>query len=141
MRAAPERRVLPQSDKDGREALEAVAREINELERLCVELDGALNAHDWERMNRAIADSTKARYAMEEAMAQASPYRDAAFDGAVFSRLQQIYAYREDRMKVLSEVNTEIRDRLQQISRWKGYARTIGAKNEPPRLNAIDGLS
>lgn len=131
---------MPQSASAAKEALEAIAREINKLERLCIELDGALNARDWERMDRAIADSTKVRYAMEEAMAQAAPYRDSTFDGAVFSRLQQIYAYREDRLKMLAEINAEIRDRLQQISRWKGYARSVGAKNEPPRLNAIDGM-
>ena len=129
-----------QSADIAKDALEAVARQINELERLCVELDEALTARDWERMNRTIADSRKARYAMEEAMAQAAPYRNDRFDGAVFSRLQQIYAYREDRLSALTELNSDIRERLRQISQWKGYARSVGAKDQPRRLNAIDGL-
>jgi hypothetical protein len=131
---------LPPSANLAKESLEAVAREINELERLCVELDSALNARDWDRMNRIIADSRTVRFAMEEAMAQAAPYRDSRFDNAVFSRLQQIYAYRQDRLNTLTELNGEIRERLQQISRWKGYARSVGAQKLPPRLNAVDGL-
>jgi hypothetical protein len=132
---------LPQSDDaGGREALEAVAREITELGRLSVELDAALQARDWPRLDGAIADSRRVRHAMGEAMTAAAPYRDEPFDAAVFTRLQEIYAYRDDRLKALELVHSELGGRLRQLSRWKGYARSVGSKETRRGLSAIDSL-
>lgn len=131
---------MPQSVNAGRDALDAVAREINALSSLCEELDAGLNAQDWARMDRAIADSRRVTHALEEAMAEAAPYRDERFDGAVFRRLQEIYAYRDDRLKVLTSVHEELGERLRQLSRWKGYARSIGSHETPRGLSALDSI-
>ena len=100
-----------------RGALEAVAAEVNALERLCLDIDAAVTARDWARLDAAIAGSRKAMHAFENAMAIAIPYRDEAFDRAVFARLQQIYAYRHERLEAVQAYHDEIGDRLRQLSR------------------------
>jgi len=127
---------LPPSADPARAALEAVAKEIKELERLCIEIDAAVVDEDWPRLNAAIADSRRVTHAMENAMAEAKPYRDATFDKAAFARLQQIYSYRQERMKVVEEIHNDIGDRLRSLSRWKGYARSIGGNRESTRRSA-----
>jgi len=127
---------LPRSADASRAALEAVAKEIKELERLCIEIDAAVVAEDWARLNAAIADSRRVTHGLENAMAEAKPYRDASFDKAAFARLQQIYSYRQERMKAVEETHHEIGERLRALSRWKGYARSIGGNRESTRRSA-----
>ncbi len=134
-------RVLPPSADEARTALEAVAVEINTLERLCVEIDAAFGAREWARLDRAIADSRKAMHGLENAMAEALPYRDEAFDRAAFARLQEIYSYRHERLEALRAYHDEIGNRLRQISRWKSYARSMGTPRDAmQRSSLIDGL-
>ena len=120
----------------GQTALELIARDINELERLCLEIDAAITERDWKRLGAALADSRRVTHSVENAMDDAMPYRTEEFDTAVFARLRQIYAYREERMVTLQGVHDDIGDRLRQLSRWKGYARSIagGERRTTSRL-------
>ncbi len=131
---------MPPLGNAGREAIDAVAREINALSAMCEEIDAGLKAHDWARMDTAIADSRRITHALEEAMAEAGPYRDDRFDAAVFQRLQEIYSFRDDRLRTLTQFHEELGERLRQLSRWKGYARSIGSSEAPRGLSALDSL-
>ena len=120
----------------GQTALEAIARDVNELERLCLEIDASITQRDWERLGTALADSRRVTHSVQNAMDDSARYRTAEFDEAVFARLQQIYAYREERMVTLQRIHDDIGDRLRQLSRWKGYARSIagGERRTQSRL-------
>ncbi len=126
-----------------RAALEAVAREINGLESLCIEIDAAVTARDWGRLERALADSAATMQALEGAMAAAVPYRDEQFDRAAYARLQQIYTYRQERLDALQQYHDEVGERLRALSRWKSYARSLGTPRDfvsRQQPGAIDGL-
>ncbi len=132
---------MPPSVDPGRAALEAVAREINGLESLCVVIDVAVKGRDWSRLSEALALSRRAMHAFENAMADATPYRDETFDQAAFARLQQIYAYRQERLDALQSYHDDVGARLRQLSKWKSYARSVGSpRDSVPRAELIDGL-
>lgn len=126
------------SDNAGREALEAVARDINELERLCVEIDASIGERNWNRLGDALRDSRRVTHSVQNAMADASPYRTEAFDKAAFERLQQIFSYRQQRMEMLQEIHDEIGARLRQLSQWKVYARSIAGGEGTRRSAGLD---
>lgn len=117
----------PSADS-GQALLEAVAHDINELERLCIEIDASINERNWDRLGAALADSRRVTHSVQNAMGDAMSYRTAEFDRAAFARLQEIYAYRQERMDKLQAIHEDIGERLRQLSRWKTYARgvTIG---------------
>jgi len=131
---------LPPSDNQGQEALEAVARDINELERLCVEIDASITERNWDRLGSALSDSRRVTHSMQNAMADAVPFRTAAFDKAAFERLQQIYAYRQQRMDALQEIHDEVGERLRALSRWKGYARSVAGGEGRRRSAGLDSI-
>ena len=127
-----------QSDNDAQAALEAVARDINELERLCVEIDASIGERNWDRLGTALTDSRRVTHSAQNAMEDATPYRTAEFDKAAFARLQQIYAYRQERMDRLQAIHDDIGDRLRQLSRWKVYARSVAGGERPRRSVGLD---
>jgi hypothetical protein len=130
---------LQQSAEElGRAALEAVAKDINELERLCVEIDASITARDWSRLDTAIAESRRVTHSAENAMELAAPYRTTAFDAAAFGRLREIFAYREERMQTLQAIHDDFGDRLRQLSRWKTYARSIAGGEGSRRSAGLD---
>jgi hypothetical protein len=131
---------LPQSGSPSADALDGVAREINELERLCGEINAALDERNWARLAGAIADSRRVTHAMENAMADAMPYRDARFNQAVFARLQRIFSYRQERMRELEAFHHEVAEKLKQISRWKVYARSLGSREPIKRTTGLNQL-
>lgn len=115
--------------------LEAIAATVTGLEQLCNELEFALRETDWPRMDAAIADTRRTMHALENAMADATPVRTVEFDKAIFARLQRVYSVRDEQMKRLTAVHEEIAERLRALSRWKGYARSIGSEpTRPPRI-------
>ncbi len=122
----------------GQTALEAVAQDICELERLCVEIDASITERNWDRLGAALADSRRVTHSVQNAMGDATPYRTAEFDKAVFARLQQIYAYRQERMDALQQIHDDIGERLRQLSRWKGYARSIAGAERRTRSKLFD---
>jgi hypothetical protein len=126
---------LPPSADPAREALETIAVAINELERLCLEIDAAIAAQDWPRLSTAIADSRRVMHAVENAMAEGAAFRTPDFDKAAFERLQQVFSYRQERLDSLQAIHEEIGERLKKLSLWKTYARAITPK-EPTRRSA-----
>lgn len=137
MRARAARALQPSADS-GQALLEAIARDINELERLCVEIDASIGERDWDRLGAALADSRRVTHSMQNAMGDAVEYRTPEFDEAAFARLRQIYAYRQERMDRLQAIHDETGERLRQLSRWKTYARGVTIGEGPRRSAGLD---
>jgi hypothetical protein len=116
----------------------AVEREVGELERLCAELEAALIAGEWEDASQALRDARRTTHAFRNAMEAAADARDAAFDEAIYRRVKRVYDARQDQIERLSEFRDQIGQRLQTLSTWKIFARSIGAKNAPARTLGFD---
>jgi hypothetical protein len=131
---------LPPSADPSRAALEHIASAIAELERLCLEIDGAIEARAWPRLAAAIADSRRVMHEVENAMGDGAAYRTPEFDKAAFERLQQIFSYRAERLDSLQAIHNEIGERLKQLSLWKTYARAVVPKDLPRRSAGLDSI-
>lgn len=95
----------------------------------------------WPELDNAIADSRRITHALQNAMDDAAPVRDAAFDEHVFSRLRRIQAIRQNQMVRLQQYHDSVGERLRLIARWKGALRSMGRSRTRPRLAALDRLS
>jgi len=82
-----------------------------------------------ERLGRAIAESRRVMHAFENAMADAKPLRTAAVDREIFARLQRIYSVRSEQMERLGARRDELGGKLQTLSRWKEYSRSIAGSD------------
>jgi DNA repair exonuclease SbcCD ATPase subunit len=127
---------LPASDSANERA--AVEREVSELERLCAALEQALVAGEWDDASKALSDARRATHAFRNAMEAASSARDAAFDEAIYQRVKRVYDARQDQIERLTQFRDQIGQRLQTLSTWKIFARSIGAKNAPARTLGFD---
>ncbi len=118
------------------EQLHAIGQTVGGLEQLCNELEVALRARDWPRMGVAIADSRRVMHELENAMADTTGLRTAEFDRTIYARLQRVFSVRDEQMKRLSQLHDEVAENLRSLSRWKGYARSIGGSDQtrPPRI-------
>ena len=129
---------LPQSADPARSALEHIASAIAELERLCLEIDASIAARDWPRLSTALSDSRRVTHGVENAMAEGAAYRTPDFDKAAFERLQQVFAYRQERLDTLQAIHNEVGERLKQLSLWKTYAKAVTPKEMPRRSLGLD---
>lgn len=130
---------MPQSAS--REALlDAVESALRELEMLCGRLERALTTRGWEALQSAIADSRRITHALQNAMDDAKGVRDPAFDEQVTRRLRYVHAIRQNQMARLQQYQGAIHERLSLIARWKSALRSLGAKNAPRGLSAVDSF-
>ena len=88
-----------------------------------------------------MADSRRVTHALQNAMDEAAPARDAAFDAGIFDRARRVHAIRENQLARLRTYNGAIGQKINQISTLKRFAKKIGAKNPPSRLASLDHLS
>lgn len=123
------------SDNPARAAIE---REVCELERLCGVLESALVAGEWDDASGALRDARRTTHAFRNAMEAAAASRDAAFDEVIYQRVKRVYDARQDQIERLSEFRDQIGLKLQTLSTWKIFARSIGAKNAPARTLGFD---
>lgn len=109
---------------------------VTALEQLCNELEASVRARDWTRMGAAIADSRRTMHAFENAMADTTSIRSVEFDRSVYARLQNIYRVRDEQMQRVQAIHDDIGENLRALSRWKGYARSVGGsdRTRPPRI-------
>lgn len=129
---------MPPSADPARAALEHIAAAIAELERLCLEIDGAIDTRDWPRLSQALSDSRRVTHEVENAMGEGSAFRTPDFDKAAFERLQQVFSYRQERLESLQAIHDEIGERLKQLSLWKTYARAVSPKEAPRKSLGLD---
>lgn len=124
------------SDKNGHRA--AVEREVCELERLCAALERALVAGEWDDASQALHAARRTTHAFRNAMEAAAGSRDDAFDEVIYRRVKRVYDARQDQIARLTDYRDQIGQRLQTLSTWKVFARSIGAKNAPARTLGFD---
>lgn len=124
------------SDNSARRA--AVEREVSELERLCAMLERALVGGEWDDASEALHAARRTTHAFRNALEAAAGSRDDAFDEAVYRRVKRVYDARQDQIARLTEYRDQIGRRLQTLSTWKIFARSIGAKNAPARTLGFD---
>lgn len=113
-------------------------REVSELERLCATLEKALVAGEWDAASKALHAARRTTHAFRNAMDAAAGSRDEAFDEVIYHRVKRVYDAREDQIARLSQYRDQIGQRLQTLSTWKIFARSIGAKNAPARTLGFD---
>lgn len=65
----------------------------------------------------------------------AQPERTAEFDKEIAMRVRRVLEYREWQLKRLQRFHDESGGRLQLISRWKAYARSVARRR--PRTAAL----
>ncbi|HZY98888.1 MAG TPA: hypothetical protein VFE36_04905 [Candidatus Baltobacteraceae bacterium] len=116
----------------------AVEREVSELERLCGVLETALIAGEWDDASDALREARRATHAFRNAMEAAAAGRDAEFDEAIYQRVKRVYDARQDQIERLSEFRDQVGQKLQTLSTWKIFARSIGAKHAPARTLGFD---
>lgn len=121
--------MLPSADALAKR--EAVEREVRELERLCDALERSSAATDFTDFANALRDSRRATHAFRNAMDAAADVRNAAFDAAIHARIQSVLQRREDQLERLRLYHAELAERLQTLSKWKLFARSINAKQAP----------
>lgn len=111
------------------EARAAIEREVEELERLCVALEHDLVGGRWDDASQTLRDTRRVTHALLNAMDAAVPHRDEPFDAALTARVRRVFDMRDDQLSRLQEYHQQVGERLQTFSRWKSFARSIGAKN------------
>lgn len=104
-----------------------------ELERLCVALEHDLVGGRWDEASQRLRDTRRVTHALVNAMDAAAPYRNASFEEAVTERVRRVYDLRDDQLRRLQEYHDQIGERLHTFSRWKSFARSIGAKSARPK--------
>jgi hypothetical protein len=117
---------------------EAIEREVGELERLCGELEASLTATDWTAAANALRDTRRARHAFLNALDTAVSARDLAFDEGVRARVRVVFDRRQVQLERLRAMHDEIGERLQTLSKWKSFARKIGARQAPTPSAGFD---
>jgi hypothetical protein len=105
-----------------------VERELTELERLCAALERDLVGGRWKSAENALRDMRRVTHGYLNALQQAQEVRDEAFDAAVTARLQRVMDARQNQLARLETFHENLRQRLETLSRWKTFARSIGAK-------------
>lgn len=118
-----------------------MVREVAELERLCGELEKNLVAGDWSAAANALRDSRRVTHAFANAMEAAQPDRDEAFDGQVYARMRRVFDVRENQLERLQIFHEQAGERLRTLSKWKVFARSIGAKRAPAPSLGLNSVS
>ena len=123
---------MPASDERAADC-RAVEREIKELERLCRELERSLVGGDWTSAANTLRDSRRVTHAFLNAMDAARRWNDEAFETAVLVRMRRLYDVRQDQLTRLEAFHEDVAKRLQELSRWKVFARSMRSKSAAPR--------
>lgn len=127
--------MLPSVNED---ALATVFAEVAALEHLCTEIEAGLRERNPERVRAAINGSRRAAHALENAMHALGDNRTEAFDREVSARLRRVYDARAVQIARLEAYRDAIGERLQSLSNWKQYARSIGGPKQSSRVSLLD---
>lgn len=100
------------------------------LEAQCRELGPMIDQHDWHGFERLLSDMGRARHAVQNAWEAAMSERTAEFDQEIAVRVRRVLEYREWQLQRLQRFNAETGGRLQLISRWKAYARSVAGRRQ-----------
>jgi hypothetical protein len=110
--------------------LDDVRSGVTELETQCRELGPLIDKRDWKGFALLLSDMGRARHAVMNAWEAAQPERTAEFDAEIAARVRRVLEYREWQLKRLERFYDETGGRLQLISRWKSYARSVAGRRK-----------
>lgn len=98
-----------------------------------------IDRQDWGGFGRLLSDMGHARHVVMNAWEAALPERSSEFDAEIATRVRRVLEYREWQLQRLQRFNDETAGRLQLISRWKSYARSVAGKrrNQAAILNDV----
>lgn len=99
-----------------------------ELEAQCRELGPMIDRRDWGGFERLLSDMGRARHAVMNAWEAAQSERTVEFDREIATRVRRVLEYREWQLRRLQRFQDESGERLQLISRWKAYARSVAGR-------------
>lgn len=116
---------MPQSDSRSDSRLAAVDSTLREIEVLCGRMERALQKRDWSEIDAAIADARRVTHALQNAMDDAAPVRNASFDEQIFQRLRYVGAIRENQMKRIEQYRDAVSERLHLLARWRSAIRSL----------------
>lgn len=111
--------------------LDEVRSGVAELEVQCRELGPLIDKRDWAEFERLLSDMGRARHAVMNAWEAAQPERTPEFDEEIAMRVRRVLEYREWQLKRLQRFQDESGGRLQLISRWKAYVRSVAGRRQP----------
>lgn len=110
--------------------LEDVRSGVAELETQCRELGPLIDKRDWKRFALLLSDMGRARHAVMNAWEAAQSERTAEFEAEIAARVRRVLEYREWQLRRLHRFYDETGSRLQLISRWKAYARSVAGRRK-----------
>lgn len=108
--------------------LDEVRSSVSQLESQCKDLGPLIDRCDWSGFERLISEMGRARHVVMNAWEAAQPERTPEFDEEIAARVRRVLEYREWQLKRLERFRDETGGRLQLISRWKSYARSVAGK-------------
>jgi hypothetical protein len=108
--------------------LEDVRSGVAELEVQCRDLGPIIDRRDWSAFESLLSDMGRARHAVMNAWEAARAERTPEFDHEIATRVRRVLEYREWQLKRLQRFQDESGGRLQLISRWKAYARSVAGR-------------
>ncbi|HTV91732.1 MAG TPA: hypothetical protein VMG98_03355 [Verrucomicrobiae bacterium] len=89
-----------------------------------------IDQHDWHGFERLLSDMGRARHAVQNAWEASQAERTAEFEAEIAARVRRVLEYREWQLRRLQQFNEETGGRLQLISRWKAYARSVAGRRQ-----------
>jgi hypothetical protein len=108
--------------------LDQVRSGVSVLEAQCKDLGPLIDRQDWNAFERLLSEMGHARHVVMNAWDAAQPERTPEFDAEIAARVRRVLEYREWQLKRLERFRDEVGGRLQLISRWKSYARSVAGK-------------
>ena len=110
--------------------LDDVRTGVAELELQCRELGPLIDRRDWAAFEHLLSDMSRARHAVMNAWQAAEAERTPEFDSEIALRVRRVLEYREWQLRRLERFRDESGGRLQLISRWKAYARSVAGRRD-----------
>lgn len=99
-----------------------------QVEALCAPIAPLLDRRDWKGFEKLLRDTARARHALSNAWHAAESVRTPEFDDEIRARVKKVLDYREWHLQRLKKRHAQTEERLQLISRWKAYARSVAGK-------------
>lgn len=108
--------------------LDEVRSHVATLEAQCHELGPLVDRCDWKGFERLLSDMARVRHALANAWEAAADQRSPEFESEIRTRVQRILEYREYQLRRLDRYHDDTGQRLQLISKWRSYARSVAGK-------------
>lgn len=108
--------------------LDEVRSGVSILEAQCRDLGPLIDQRNWSGFEQLLSEMGHARHVVMNAWEAAQPERTPEFDEEIAKRVRRVLEYREWQLKRLQRFHEETEGRLQLISRWKSYVRSVAGK-------------